>query len=243
MSTMLAGFHIGFDKAVHPWHVALWTVVSKQYLLPKSILSWFWSGLLTISLTCSCSWSMCSRLCTSPIRDASEQSTNASLLGMGDAALVSSSWLSTSEGPELPFNWARDSLFGVFLLPLQLFLLSMLVFKLMMSKQQQYSSWIQLNTHLHECNGSQKKNNQKVGNLIPSQCYPAWDAWCLSPLWKAVYRALLHPSWRDFDSQLTMGFLDSGKHLRKCQLLHNTLMSRDRWGVMIFEHICKRVQN
>ena len=33
----------------------------------------------------------------------------------------------------------------------------------------QCSSWIQLNTCLHEHNGSQKKNNQKVGNLIPGQ--------------------------------------------------------------------------
>ena len=67
-------------------------------------------------------------------------STDASLLGMGDAALALSSWLSTLEGPELLFDWARDSLFGVFLLPLRLFLLGLLAFKLIMSKLQQYSS-------------------------------------------------------------------------------------------------------
>ena len=54
------------------------------------------------------------------MRDALEQSTDASLLGMGDAALALSSWLSTSEGPELPFNWAGDSHFGVLLLPMTL---------------------------------------------------------------------------------------------------------------------------
>ena len=169
MSAILAGFHKGFNKPLHPRHVASWTVVRKQYLLPKSILSWFWSGLLTISLTCSCSWLTCSRLCMSPIRDALESSTNASLLGMGDVALALSSSLSASEGPELLFDWATDSLFRVLLLPLWLFLLGMLAFKLMISKLQQYSSWIQLNTCLHKRNGSQKKNNQKVGNLIPSQ--------------------------------------------------------------------------
>ena len=170
---MLAGFHIDFNKALHPWWVASWMMVSKQYLLPESILSWFWSGLLTISLTCSCSWLMCSRLCMSPIRDALEWSTDASLLGMGDAALASSSWLFASEGPELSFDWAKDSLFGVLLLLLWLFLLGILAFKLMMSKQWQYSSWIQLNTCLHKCNGLQKKNNQKVGNSIPNNRSPS----------------------------------------------------------------------
>ena len=52
------------------------------------------------------------------MRDALEQSTNASLLGMGDAALALSSWLSTLEGPELPFSQAGDSHFEVLLLPL-----------------------------------------------------------------------------------------------------------------------------
>ena len=47
-----------------------------------------------------------------------EQSTNSSLLCMGDAALVSSSWLSTSDGPEHPFDQAADSHFGVLLLSL-----------------------------------------------------------------------------------------------------------------------------
>ena len=106
MSVMLAGFHIGFDKALHPWHVALWIVASKQYLLPESIL--FWSGLLTISLTCSCPLSMWSGSCMSPMRDALEQSTDASLLGMGDTALALSSWLSALDGPELLFNLAGD---------------------------------------------------------------------------------------------------------------------------------------
>ena len=76
----------------------------------------------------------------SPMRDASKWSTDASLLSMGEAALASSSWLSTSEGLELPFDWVRDSFLGVLLLPLQLFLLGILAFELMMSKQQQHSS-------------------------------------------------------------------------------------------------------
>ena len=52
------------------------------------------------------------------MRDASEQSTDASLLGMGEVALASSSWLSALEGPELPFDQAGDSHFRVLLLPL-----------------------------------------------------------------------------------------------------------------------------
>ena len=54
----------------------------------------------------------------SPMRDNLEWSSDASLLGMGDAALALSSWLSASEGPELPFDWAGDSHFGVLLLAL-----------------------------------------------------------------------------------------------------------------------------
>ena len=46
----------------------------------------------------------------SPMRDTYEQSTDASLLGMGDAVLALCPWLSASEGPELLFDWVRDSL-------------------------------------------------------------------------------------------------------------------------------------
>ena len=70
-----------------------------------------------ISLTCSCSSFTFYRLYTSPMRDASRWSTDASLLSMGEAALASSSWLSTLEGLQLPFNCIRASLLGV-LLPL-----------------------------------------------------------------------------------------------------------------------------
>ena len=52
------------------------------------------------------------------MRDTLEQSTDASLLGMGDEALALSSWLSTLEGPELLLDWAGDSYFGVLPLPL-----------------------------------------------------------------------------------------------------------------------------
>ena len=48
----------------------------------------------------------------SPMRGASEWSTDASLLSIGDVALALSSQLSTSEGPELPFDWAGDSLWS-----------------------------------------------------------------------------------------------------------------------------------
>ena len=75
----------------------------------------------------------------SPMRDALERSYNASLLDMGDVALASSSWLSALDGPELPFDQAGDSHFGVLLLPLQLFLLGILAFELLMPKSQQYS--------------------------------------------------------------------------------------------------------
>ena len=56
----------------------------------------------------------------SPMRDALEQSTDASLLGMGDAALASSSWLSASDGPELPFDQAGDSLLSPSFAPMTL---------------------------------------------------------------------------------------------------------------------------
>ena len=68
------------------------------------------------------------------MRDASEWSTDTSLLGTGDATLASCSWLSASGGPELQFNQAEDSHFGVILLALQLFLLGILAFELLMSK-------------------------------------------------------------------------------------------------------------
>ena len=148
-SVILAGFHMGFNRALHPQCVASWTVISKQYLLSESILSWFWSIILTVSLASSCSWSTSFRLCTSWIRDALDRSIDASLLGMGEVALALSSWLSALEGPELPFDQTWNSLFGVFLLPLWLFLLGMLAFKLMISNSQQYSNWIQLNTHIY----------------------------------------------------------------------------------------------
>ena len=137
MSMILAGFHMSFDKALHPWQVVSWTVVSKQWFLPKSILLWFWSGFLTMSLTCSCVWSMHSRSCMSPMRDTLEWSTDASLLGKGDVVLASSSWQSTSEGPGLPFDWVGDSCFEVLLLLMLLFLLGILAFKLLVSKSQQ----------------------------------------------------------------------------------------------------------
>ena len=160
-------------------------IVSKQYLLPESIWSWFWSGFLTTLLTCSCPKSICSGSCTSPLRDTLEQSTNASLLGMGDAILASSSWQTTLEGPELPFNLAGDSHFGVLFLILRLFLLGMLTFEFLMSKHDSNSSWIQINTHTR-VQWLTKERNQKVGNSIPGQYVTqTWDAWCLSPLWKA----------------------------------------------------------
>ena len=59
----------------------------------------------------SCTKPMCSGSCISPLRDTSEWSTHAYLLGTGNAVLASSSWQSASEGPELPFYAAEDSHF------------------------------------------------------------------------------------------------------------------------------------
>ena len=74
------------------------------------------------------------------MRDTSEQSTDASLLGTGDVALALNPLWSTSEDPELPFDTAGDSHFRALFLLLQLFLLGMLAFELLMSKHDSNSS-------------------------------------------------------------------------------------------------------
>ena len=52
--TLPAGFHFTLGRAQHPLLVVPWTVINKQYLLPESILSWFWSRSLATSSTWSC---------------------------------------------------------------------------------------------------------------------------------------------------------------------------------------------
>ena len=92
---------------------------------------------------------------------------------------------------------------------------------------QQYSSWIQISTHAR-APWFTKERNQKVGNSIPGQYVTqTWDAWCLSTM-EGKLQAFLHPSWWEFYSQSTAGFLDSSE-ISGGFNSSTTLVSWDKW--------------
>ena len=90
---------------------------------------------------------VCSGSCTSPSEGASEWSTDATRLGMGEAALALRSWQSTLENPELQFNPVGDP--PLWSPPFVFLTLSVghISVQVLTSKHDSNSSWIQLNTY------------------------------------------------------------------------------------------------